>query len=104
MIREFHTLMRAIHRNPFKNVQLFRYYSIKSLKNLQEIYKMHKKYAIISERVLFFERRTSNPHLQMHRALNGERGIVASDVDEKPHLMSCEATCVHEEGAKIQLC
>ena len=26
--------------------------------------------------------------------------IIKEVVDENPHLISCEATCVHEEGAK----
>ena len=40
------------------------------------------------------------PHLQMRGALSGGRGMLVSDVDKKPHLISCEATYVHEEVEK----
>ena len=40
------------------------------------------------------------PQLQMRKALSKDRGILVSDVDEKPHLISCEATCVYEEETK----
>ena len=32
----------------------------------------------------------------------GLRGMLVSDGDKKPHLINCEAICVHEEGARIQ--
>ena len=36
----------------------------------------------------------------MRRALSGGREMLVSDVDEKLHMISCEATCVYEECSK----
>ena len=40
------------------------------------------------------------PHLQIREALSEGWGMLVSDLDEKPHLINCEAICVHEEEAK----
>ena len=40
------------------------------------------------------------PHLQVREALSWGWGMLVSDGDEKPHLINCEAICVHEEEAK----
>ena len=50
-----------------------------------------------------FERRTSNPTSSNAWSIKrGLRGMLVSDGDKKPHLINCEAICVHEEGARIQ--
>ena len=38
------------------------------------------------------------PHLQMREALSGDARIQMGM--KKPHLINCEATCIHEEVAK----
>ena len=46
----------------------------------------------------FFERRTSNPLLQMRGALSRGNGGCSCQIGiRKPHLTSCGATCVHEK-------
>ena len=48
-----------------------------------------------------FERRTSNPPSSNAWSIKwGIRGMLVSDGDKKPHLINCEAICVHEEEAK----
>ena len=56
--------------------------------------------SMISKKEKDFERRTSNPPLQMHRTLSGGNGGCSCQMGiRKPHLTSCGASCVHEKVA-----